>query len=220
LPADAVLTLYPHPDENLPPTMVAWQSQPSFLKTPAAEVTLSAAAQDPELDRLSFSWTIARQPAGANVTLADPNVATTSAKGLTAPGQYAFQIAASDGHNRVVREVRINVFAGNQPPRPVDVHNRLPVKVTLPQDTTVLRGGAWDLEGDELTFRWSVVSQPPGSAVRLESPGQAACKVTNITVPGDHVFRFEVSDGTNTVAEKLTVPVYPATGKLNGGNRP
>ena len=26
--------------------------------------------------------------------------------------------------------------------------------------------------------------------------------------PIDYVFRFEVSDGANTVAEKLTVPVY------------
>jgi hypothetical protein len=36
------------------------------------------------------------------------------------------------------------------------------------------------------------------------------CKVTGITRPGNHVFKFEVGDGTNTVAEHLTVPVYPA----------
>jgi hypothetical protein len=169
---------------------------------------MSAAAQDPELDRISFAWTVVRQPAGANVTLAEPDAATTAAQGLTAPGQYAFPVRASDGHRQTAREILVNVFAGNQPPTPNDVHNRLPVMVILPQDTTELRGGAWDLEGDELVFRWSVASQPPGSAIRLQSPHQAACKVTGITQPGDHVFRFEVSDGTSTVAETLTVPVY------------
>jgi hypothetical protein len=45
-----------------------------------------------------------------------------------------------------------------------------------------------------------MVSQPQGSAVGLESPGEAKCKATNITRPGDHPFKFEVSDGTSTVA--------------------
>ncbi|HUT88567.1 MAG TPA: hypothetical protein VMY37_03670 [Thermoguttaceae bacterium] len=217
VPAGVVLTVYFHPDDNLPPTVTTWQAQPSFLKTPDSEVVLSAAAQDPELDRISYSWTITRQPAGAKVVLADPNAATTSATGLTSPGRYAFQVVATDGRSRVRRGVQVNVFTGNQPPTPIDVHNRLPVVVTLPQDTTELRGGALDLEGDELTFRRSVVSQPAGSAVRLESPDQARCKVTNITMPGEHVFRFEVSDSASTVAETLTVPVYAPTRELKGG---
>ncbi|MBL7037057.1 MAG: hypothetical protein ISR77_00435 [Pirellulaceae bacterium] len=220
VPAGAVLTVYPHPDENLPPTVTGWEAQPSFLKTPASELVLSAAAQDAELDRISYSWTILRQPAGAKVMLAAPHSATTSATGLTSPGRYVFEVVATDGHSRVRREAPVNVFAGNQPPAPIDVHNRLPVVVTLPQDTTELRGGGLDLEGDELTFRWSVVSQPAGSAVRLESPGQAKCKVANITTPGEHVFRFEVSDGENTVAETLTVRVYPASEQRNGGESP
>jgi hypothetical protein len=220
VPAGAVLTVYPHPAENLPPTMTAWQAEPDFLKTPASEVVLSAAAQDPERDPVSYSWSIARQPAGANVTLANPGAATTSAKGLTVPGQYAFQVLSSDGHNRVARDVLVNVFAGNQPPRPTDVHNRLPVLVTLPQDATELRGGAFDLEGDTLSFRWSVKSQPPGADVRLQSPGQASCKVMNIALPGDYVFQLEVSDGVNAVSETLTVPVYQATRDPNGGETP
>ena len=77
------------------------------------------------LSPCGYSWTIVRQPAGAMVTLADRTAATTSAKGLTSPGQYAFRAVASDGHSRVAREVLVNVFAGNQPPMPIDVHNRL-----------------------------------------------------------------------------------------------
>ena len=53
------------------------------------------------------------------------------------------------------------------------------------------------------------MKQPSGSAVRLESPDETACKVTNITFPGDHVFKLEANDGTSTVSQELTVPVYP-----------
>jgi hypothetical protein len=188
---------------------VDWKAQPSFLKTPASRVRLAAMAQDPELDRLSYSWSITSQPSGANVALADPRSAATEASGLTAPGRYTFTVTIGDGVNEVKRDVLLSVYAGNQAPVLIDVHNRLPVQVTLPESASELRGGALDLEGDKLTYRWSVVSQPPGSAVRLETPDDGKCRVSNIIRPGDHVFKFEASDGTSTVSENLTVPVYP-----------
>jgi len=210
LPADSVLTIYPHPGKNQPPTVVDWKAEPYFLKTPASQVRLSATAQDPDLDRLSYSWSVTGQPPGAKAMLADPQSARPSASGLTVPGCYVFTVTIRDGVNEVKRDVRLNVYAGNQPPMLFDLHNRLPVQVILPQSQTVLRGGAMDLEGDKLTYRWSVVSQPPGSAIRLETPNEASCRVSNITVPGDHVFKFETSDGTTTVSDSLTVTVYPS----------
>ena len=120
-----------------------------------------------------------------------------------------FTVTVSDGTNQLARHVALNVFEGNQPPLLLDVHNRIPVLVTLPHDNTILIGGARDLEGDKLTFRWSVAKQPNGAAVRLETPDKPRCKLTHITHPGDHVLRFQASDGTHTVSQQLTVPVYP-----------
>jgi hypothetical protein len=210
LPADSVLTIYPRLGKNLPPTVVNWKAEPFFLKTPANRVKLSAMAQDPDLDRLSYSWSVTGQPPGAGAMLADPQSASPSVSGLTVPGCYVFTVTIRDGVNEVKRDVRLNVYAGNQPPMLFDLHNRLPVQVVLPQSQTVLRGGAMDLEGDKVTYRWSVVSQPPGSAIRLETPNEGSCRVSNITMPGDHVFKFEASDGTSTVSDNLTVPVYPS----------
>jgi len=209
LPADSVLTVYPHPGKNLPPTVTAWEAQPNFLKRPASGIRLSAAAEDPELDRLSYRWSVTSQPLGAGATIADPQSAATEASGLTAAGRYVFTAQVGDGTNQVKRDVLLNVYEGNQPPMLIDVHNRLPVMVTLPQGETELRGGALDLEGDKVTFRWVVVRQPAGSDVRLETPGDAKCKVAGITKAGDHVFRLEAGDGANTVAAELTVPVFP-----------
>ncbi|MCY2953913.1 MAG: hypothetical protein NTU53_18380 [Planctomycetota bacterium] len=209
IPADSVLTIYPYLARNLPPTAVEWKAEPSFLKTPASRIKLSASAQDPELDRLTYSWSVRKQPPGASAMLANPQTASAEASGLSIPGQYTFTVAIRDGVNEVKRDVLLNVYSGNQPPMLIDVHNRLPVLVTLPQSTTELRGGALDLEGDKLSFRWSVISQPAGSAVVLETPDSGKCRVSNISTAGDHLFRFEANDGTHTVSENLTVPVYP-----------
>jgi len=62
-------------------------------------------------------------------------------------------LACTDGTNEVTRDVLLNVYEGNQPPRLMDVHNRIPVLVTLPHSETLLRGGAFDLEGDILSFK-------------------------------------------------------------------
>jgi hypothetical protein len=105
--------------------------------------------------------------------------------------------------------VLLKVFDGNQAPVPVDVHNRIPVWVTVKDGGTLLRAGAWDVEEDPLTFRWSVLSQPAGASATLETPDEAGCKVTGMTVAGDYVFRLEISDATDTVTVDHTVPVYP-----------
>jgi O-glycosyl hydrolase len=210
VPSNTVLTIYPYLGSNQPPTPTNWKAGSDYLAAPASTTNLTASATDPELDPITYAWTIASQPPGANVALATPNAAQTQATGLSVPGDYAFNCAISDPTHTVNRAVRLTAFAGNQPPVPIDVHNRIPVMVILPNSTTQLRAGGWDLENDPLTYQWSIVSQPPGATANLSTPTQARCDLSNLTVPGDYVFRFELSDPTHTVSENLTVPVYPA----------
>ncbi len=210
LAANSVTTLYPHPGGNLPPTVTSWRARPAFLHAPADGVTLSAEATDPELDELRWAWRVLASPAGAQVAIADDMAATTQVSGLSAPGEYVFAVTVTDMTNYVVQQVMVPVFAGNQPPVPVDVHNRIPVRVTVADGKTLLRGGGRDVEGDPLTIRWSIVSQPQGANAVLATPADGKYEVTGLTVPGDYVVRFELSDPTHTVAEELTVPVYEA----------
>jgi hypothetical protein len=209
VPTSAILTVYPYTGMNQPPTVTDWKASPNYLTLPTNSITLSASATDPELDTLSHAWSVTSQPAGANVVLDTPNAARTRVTGLTVPGEHAFTVAVSDAANTVTRHVVLKVFGENQPPIPIDVHNRIPLMVTLPARSTQLRGGAFDLEGDPLTYRWSVVSQPPGASVSLANPTSTNCTSSNMTVAGDYVFRFEVSDPMHTVSENLTVTVYP-----------
>ena len=209
IPSNAVMTVYPYPGTNQPPTFTDWKANPEYLTLPASSMTLSASATDPELDRLSYAWSVKSRPPGTDPLLSQPNAASTAATGLSLEGQYVFTVAVSDGGSAASREVRLTVFAENQAPVPVDVHNRIPVVLTLPTSATQLRGSGWDLEGDPLTYRWSVVSQPPGAKVSLASATTTNCAASNMTVAGDYVFRLEVSDPTHAVSEDLTVPVYP-----------
>jgi len=209
VPAGAVLTLYPHSGANLPPTVTAWRSEPDYLKAPVSSVKLMCSAVDSERDPLSFRWSLVGRPAGAAVGLSEPDAATTVASGLVLPGDYVFAVKVSDGVNTVKRDVLVKAFAGNRPPVPLDVHNRIPVWVTVRDGGTLLRSGAWDIEDDPVTFRWSVAAQPEGASAALLTPDKQACKAQGMTVAGDYVFRLQVSDPTHTVAVDHTVPVYP-----------
>lgn len=209
VPANAVFTVYARDRANRPPTVTEWRTRPDFLTAPASSVRLVCSATDPELDEISYAWSVVRQPGGAKVTIARRNERIAQADGLTTPGEYVFRVRVSDRRHEVSRKVLVKVFRGNQAPVPVDVHNRVPVWVTVKDAGTLLRAGAWDIENDPLTYRWSIVAQPPGASAALETPGQPGCKVTGMTVPGDYVFRLAVADGTHTVTVDHTVPVYP-----------
>ncbi len=208
-PANSVFTVYPHDGTNRPPAVTEWRSKPDFLTMPASSVQLVCSATDPELEELSYAWSVVSHPDGAQVSLAEPNAPVTRADGLSVPGEYVFETQVSDGTHHVVRQVLLKVFEGNQPPVPLDVHNRIPVWVRVQDGGTLLRAGAQDVEKDPLSFRWSIASQPQGASAVLETPGEGGCKVTGMTVPGDHIFRLEVSDPTHTVTVDHTVPVYP-----------
>jgi len=209
LQPDSVLTVYGRDDANRPPTLIEWRSEPDFLKRPADALGLRCAATDPERDTLKFAWSVVAQPDGAAAKLAQPDSAATRVTGLTRPGEYVFRVEVGDGRHTVRQDVLVRSFEGNQPPVTTDVHNRIPVWVRVKDGGTLLRGGAWDIEHDPLSFRWAVVRQPEGAAAQLETPDKAACKVTGMTVPGNYVFRLDVSDPANSVSVEHTVPVYP-----------
>jgi hypothetical protein len=207
--ANSVLTFYPHGPGNLPPTVTEWGSKPDFLSAPASSVQLSCLATDPEADGLSYKWSVVGQPPGARVALSAASGASVRAAGLTQAGDYLFAAEVSDGTHAVARQVLVKVFGENQPPVPTDVHNRIPVWVTVRDAGTLLRAAAWDVEGDPVTFRWEVLAAPPGASPTLETPDKPACRAAGMTVPGDYVFRVCLSDPTHTVCTDHTVPVYP-----------
>ena len=216
LVANSITTIYPKGEENLPSLITSWGSNPKFLKTPQSSVSLFATAIDPEKDNFSYGLEIISHPEGANVSYLPPeDPPYIPVTGMTEPGEYVFRISIWDGDNTVSKDIRVNVYEGNQPPVLLDVHNRIPVQIILPADTTVLRFSYWDLEGDVCTFLWSVLDQPEGSNIYIENPDTVPTKVRNFKLPGEYNFQIEIFDGTNFVRDTLNVPVYGEPNLVN-----
>ncbi len=208
LPAGALLTIYPHNDGNLPPEPTAWGAADDYLiQGGITSTTLSAAAQDPELDDLTYTWSLVEAPMASLVALAT-NGATCQASGLVVPGPYVFAVEISDAAHTVTREIMLNVYAANQPPV-VFAHVRIPVQIFLPTTSAALRTHAYDPEGTMVRFEWSVVSAPAGAAPTLASPINPSCVVSGLTVPGEYVFRSTATDGIDSSSVDLPVTVFP-----------
>lgn len=81
--------------------------------------------------------------------------------------------------------------------------------LTMPASSVQLMCSATDSEMNELSYAWSIISHPEGAQVSLAEPNAAVTRVDGLTVPGDYVFRLEITDPTHTVTVDHTVPVYP-----------
>ncbi|TAL68801.1 MAG: T9SS type A sorting domain-containing protein [Bacteroidetes bacterium] len=206
---NSVTTIYPYNGSNHPPAATSWGANTDYLTLPANNITLSVMATDAENDRLAYSWSVKTKPSGANPVIQKPTDSVSVVTGLNSEGKYIFEVSISDGVNTISKEARVNVYAVNQPPKPMDVHNRIPVMITLPCDSTAIRAGSKDLENDKITYRWSIINQPAGANAFIEDTTQAGTKVRNMSIAGDYVFQINISDGINTVYDTLNVPVYP-----------
>ena len=206
--AQTVMSIYPHP-ANLAPVATLWAANPTFLDLPASTVTLSSNAIDPELSTVTYHWTIDSFPVGASVLLSNANIANPSASGLTVAGNYVFGIHFSDGTNITTKQVTVQVFPNNQPPIISELQSRIPVLITLPADSTNIRGFAYDLEADPLTYQYTIVSQPLGANAIFVTPTASNTVIDNLTVPGDYVIQYAVSDPGHTVTRNITITVYP-----------
>ena len=209
LPANAVMTVYPYQGSNLPPVPVYWRAEPEYIYLPSASVKLQANAADPEKEAITYEWSLAEKPAGANPAIETPQGRETNVSGLDKSGRYLFKVNISDGKSTISRDVRLEVFPGNNPPDLLDLHNRIPVLVTLPVDTTILRAGSWDAENDKIKYKWEVVSQPDGAHAQLLTPDTNTCKVKSMSIAGNYIFSISANDGKISVSDTLIVPVYP-----------
>jgi hypothetical protein len=213
IPSKGIVTVYPKlVNKNTPPQPLDWHSEPEFISSPTSEAKLLASAADSDMDSVKYQWRLLRTEDGANATgviIESPDKSTTNVSGMIAAGLYTFRITFSDTRDTISRDVRVQVFSKNSPPSVLDIHNRIPVAIFLPCDTTILRATSWDLESDKLDMGWKLISQPSGADVKMDTPDTTSCKIRNLKVPGDYVFEFYARDAANTTSTRLTVPVYP-----------
>ncbi|MBU2182384.1 MAG: PKD domain-containing protein, partial [Gammaproteobacteria bacterium] len=156
-----------------------------------ANVTLDGSAStDIDGDPLSFSWSLLSKPAGSAALLSNANGIMPSFV-IDVAGTYQFQLIVNDGLLDSPPDT-MTVSTDNSPP----VANAGADQNPFVGDLAQLDGSAsYDVDGDALTYRWSVTSRPTDSAAALSDSNSAQPHI-EIDAAGTYLLQLIVNDGT------------------------
>lgn len=176
-------------------------------------VTLDgSASSDANGDSLTYAWTLTAKPAGSSAALSSP----TSRKPTftaDAAGTYVGTLTVNDGKvSSTAATVNITAAVANVAP----VANAgVAQKIWVGSFVTLDGGASSDANGDSLTYSWSLISKPSGSAATLTG---ATSTISTFTVDlvGTYVASLVVNDGkvnssASTIAAQASKPIFTYT---------
>jgi hypothetical protein len=172
--------------QNTAPVANAGPDQSVFV---GDTVTLDGSgSSDPDGDALTFTWSFVSRPAGSGATLADATAVQPSFS-VDLPGTYVAQLIVKDAALHIASNT-VTISTENSAP----VADAGAAQTPHAGETVTLDGsGSQDADGDPLTFVWSFVSVPTGSAATLSDP--TAVNPTFVAdVLGDYVIQLIVND--------------------------
>ena len=194
--ANATLTVV-----NGAPTVTA-SAAPATVNVGEAS-QLSATADDPDGDTLTYSWAQTGGPAGGTLTGASSASAsfTPAAKGV-----YTFTVTVNDGDTGGTASAEVTLTARNRAPV-ADAGDDQTVDAS--SAVSLDGSGSSDPDGDAVTYLWT---QTGGAAVTLTGATTATPSFTAPGAPGALSFELVVTDaeGEASIADSVTVTVQEA----------
>ena len=194
---------------NHPPTANAGADQ--TVDVGAAVALDGTRSTDVDGDRLTYRWSFASIPTGSHATLAN---ATSVDPGFVADvaGTYTVRLVANDGH---ADSAPANVVISTTNSRPVANAGR---DQLVASGSVVRLDGthSTDVDGDALTYHWTLASRPAGSAAALDAATVVAPSF-HADKPGAYQAQLVVNDGhvdsavsTVTLSTQNVAPVADA----------
>jgi hypothetical protein len=169
-------------------------------------------SSDIDGDPLTFSWSMLIKPSGSTATLSDPTIVNPT---FTAdkPGDYGIQLIVNDGTTDSSPDT-ITISTNNTVP----IANAGPDQTILLNTLVQLNGsGSTDLDGDPLTYSWSIMSKPADSSATLTNPTSIYPTFT-ADKSGDYVIQLIVNDGfTDSAPDTITVSTTNSPPTANAG---
>jgi hypothetical protein len=165
----------------------------------------SASTNPSGVGSLSYRWAFVSRPAGTVAKLESADSVVSSFI-VDVPGSYLLSLTVSNGVESDTDFVTVSTI--NSPP----VANAGPNQSVGLGSTVVLNGaGSSDVDGDPLTYAWTFLSRPSGSAAVLTGATTVAPSFV-ADKAGTYIVQLIVNDGKAASA--------PATVQVTTGNTP
>ncbi len=150
----------------------------------------SSASHDSDGQPLTHAWTLPRKPGGSKAKI-NPNTAESPTLTLDKKGNYTAQVIVSDGQN-LSEPAIVNL----------STHQSMPVanagtnieNAPLNQPISLSASLSSDSDHETLSYHWSLLYKPNGSAAILSTPELSECQITP-DLPGDYIAQLIVNDG-------------------------
>ena len=177
-------------------------------------VTLNgSASSDPNGDPLTYRWTFVSIPAGSAAAIANPTSVSPTFT-VDRAGDYIAQLTVNDGQTDSAPDT-VLITTNNVPP----VANAGPDLGNIAPGTRITLNGrsSADADGDPLTYAWTFVSKPAGSAAALANPTTVSPAFT-VDHAGDYIVQLIVNDGTvNSAADRVLISTDNVAPVANAG---
>ena len=184
--------------DSTPDSVTVHANQPPIANAgPDQNVPVNSVVQlngsgssDPEHATLSYSWVLNTRPSGSAAALSAANVVSPT---FTAdrPGTYIAQLVVNDG---LVNSSSDTVTITTQNQSPVANAGPNQFNVVVGSVVTLDGSGSSDPDGTTVTYLWSFVARPPGSAAALTN-ATTVHPTFVADVPGRYRVQLIVSDG-------------------------
>jgi hypothetical protein len=174
--------------QNTPPVANAGADQTVFVTQP---VQLDGSgSSDVDGDLLQFRWSFVSKPLNSTATLSDPTAVNPTFV-ADRPGRYVLQLIVNDGQADSLPD---QVVISTQNSKPVA--NAGPDQ-TVPLGLRVFLDGSQssDVDGDPLSYHWTLISRPAGSTATLDKAMTASPSFLPDKA-GSYTVQLIVNDGT------------------------
>ncbi len=152
---------------------------------------------------LTITWSKVSGP--GTVTFVNASAASTTAS-FSAAGSYVLRLTASDGEFTVSDEASITVLRANNAPTANAGLDQAGVVGSL---VTLDGSASSDLDGDALTYAWSITNRPPGSLAVLANPTTVNPSFTP-DAAGLYDVQLIVNDGqASSIPDHVGITVTP-----------
>ena len=170
-------------DVNTPPIANAGSQQ--TVTTRSLVKLDGSASTDVDGDALVFTWSILNKPAGSAAVLSDVHAVMPQFT-VDVLGLYVIQLVVNDG-TADSTPATVAVSDVNSPPV---AFAGLAQSVPLGSMVTLDGTGSSDVDGQALTYSWSILSAPTGSTATLSLPTTANPFFT-ADIAGNYVIQFD-----------------------------